>query len=350
MKIGLLGYGTIGSSVYELLKNEIVMVFDIEEKRHLIKDAIFTSSAYDIVSSPLIDTVIECLGGDSLPYELIKTSLLNGKNVITSNKEVVSNHLPEFINLSKENNVSFFFEASVGGGVPIINNLIDLVNVDGVNHIYGIINGTTNYILTKISEGLSFDEALDLAMKNGFAERDPSADLEGLDLRRKISILSSIAYKSYIKDEDIKTTPMTFINKDLMAKVKSLGYSIKYIAESIKSGNEIKIVVEPVLFKSIDLISNVNDEFNMIIINTLNNGLLSFYGKGAGKYPTASSIVQDLERIKKGIKQNIILNDNLIIKNDTKSLYLRYKDGEINFTSKFSDDAIYLRVGPYEEI
>ena len=143
---------------------------------------------------------------------------------------------------------------------------------------------------------------------------------------------------------------MTFINKDLMAKVKSLGYSIKYIAESIKSGNEIKIVVEPVLFKSIDLISNVNDEFNMIIINTLNNGLLSFYGKGAGKYPTASSIVQDLERIKKGIKQNIILNDNLIIKNDTKSLYLRYKDGEINFTSKFSDDAIYLRVGPYEEI
>ena len=305
MKLGLFGYGNIGRGVYKVAQNldisydcVIKKVFDLPIKKAELGDKLVTNID-DIIEDPEIGAVVEVLGGHDLPYEVITKCLKKGKSVVTANKEVVSMHLEEFINLAHLNNCSFCFEASAGGGIPVLRPLIDNIKVNEVNDIYGILNGTTNYILTKMAdEDLSFDDALYLAKKNGFAEANPIADLEGLDIVRKINILSSLAFSGVIKNDDIYHYGIQGVTKKILNKIKELGYSLKYVASSYKNqDNEVLIRVEPTMVKNNHPFSSIKYEFNAILYTGSTNDNLMFYGKGAGSIPTATAIVSDLVSI-----------------------------------------------------
>ena len=305
MKLGLFGYGTIGRGVYTLVEGldksynvEIPKVFDLPIKKEQLKEKLVTD-INDIINDSEIDCVVEVLGGHDVPYEVITKCLRKGKSVITANKEVVSNHLEEFINLAHENNCFFCFEASAGGGIPVIRPLIDNLKVNEVNDIFAILNGTTNYILTKMDEdNLSFEDALFLAKKNGFAEANPTADLEGLDIVRKINILSSLAFKGNIKNEDIYHYGITNVNKEILNTIKKEGYALKFVASSSKNDeNEAFIRVEPTMVLNNHPFASVKNEFNAVFFTGSTNGDLMFYGKGAGSIPTATAIVSDLVSI-----------------------------------------------------
>ena len=326
MKLGLFGYGVIGRGVYTLVENlkkrydvSVVKVFDLPIKKEILGDKLVTD-IFDIINDDDIKIVVEVLGGHDLPYEVISGCLKKGKSVITANKEVVSMHLEEFINLAHKNNCSFLFEASVGGGIPIIRPLIDNVKINDVNNIFGIVNGTTNYILTKMSdEGLSFEDALALAKKNGFAEANPTADLEGLDMVRKINILSSIAYKGNISNDDIYHYGITGVNKDILADIKARGYVLKFVASSFKEGNNVSIRVEPTMVPLGHPLSSVKNEFNAIIFTGSTNDTLEFYGKGAGSIPTATAIVSDVVAILENRSYVEFKNENKLIINANKT-------------------------------
>ncbi len=322
MKLGLFGYGVIGRGVYTLVDNlknkynlEIKKVFDMPSKKDILGDKL-VCDINEIAQDPEIETVFEVLGGHDLPYEVITKCLKQGKNVITANKEVVSMHLLEFIELAHNNNCSFLFEASVGGGIPIIRPLIDNVKINDVNHIFGIVNGTTNYILTKMSdEGLSFEEALAQAKKNGFAEANPTADLEGLDIVRKINILSSIAYKGVINNEDIYHYGITGVTKEILNEIQKLGYVLKFVGSSHNDNNNITIRVEPTMVPVGHPLSSVKNEFNAIVFTGSTNDTLEFYGKGAGSIPTATAIISDLIAIVEKRSYIEFKNENKLIVN-----------------------------------
>ena len=303
MKVGILGCGNIGSGVLNLIDNikdkdiKVTKVFDLPIKKDLLKER-FAENIEEICANPEIDTVVEAMGGDEFPYKCIKMALLNKKNVVTSNKEVVAKHLEEFYALAEENGVYFMCEASVGGGIPLICSLIDSVKINEISRVYGIINGTTNYILTRMcNDGLSLDEALLKAKELGFAEADATADLEGLDMLRKICILSSIAYGGYVPYSSIYHYGITKVTKEILEDIKSKGYIIKFVAESRLVDNTVRIAVEPVLVTSQNPISGVSYEFNAVYYQASTNDLLGFYGKGAGKFPTATAMVADIQRI-----------------------------------------------------
>lgn len=306
MNVGILGCGTIGGGVLTMIDElnskdlKIVKVFDIPQKREIIGERLVTD-VDEVCLSNDVDIVIEAMGGDEFPYQCIKKALSSKKHVITSNKEVVSLHMVEFYELAKENDVFFLCEASVGGGIPIIASLINSIKINKINHIYGIINGTTNFILTKMAkEGMDFGDALRLAQELGFAERDPSADLLGLDMIRKICILSSLAYGGYISYLDVYHRGIEKISKEILKDITDKGFTLKLVAESINSGDDVKIGVEPVLLTSDNNLSGVSYEFNAIYYESEKNGLLGFVGKGAGRFPTASAMVSDAIKIVEG--------------------------------------------------
>jgi len=351
MKLGLFGYGVIGRGVYTLVENlkkrydvEITKVFDLPIKKEILGDKL-VCDIFDIVNDDDIKIVVEVLGGHDLPYQVITSCLSKGKSVITANKEVVSMHLEEFINLAHENNCSFCFEASAGGGIPVIRPLIDNIKVNDVNDIFGILNGTTNYILTKMDdEGLSFDDALALAKKNGFAEANPTADLEGLDIVRKINILSSIAYRGNICNDDIYHYGITGVTKQILDDIKSRGYVLKFIASSHKSGDDVTIRVEPTMVPYGHPLSAVKNEFNAILFTGSTNDTLEFYGKGAGSIPTATAIVSDLVSILENRAYINYKNERkLIINNIDKKDYKYYIINQNNvgeFKESVSDEEL----------
>ena len=352
MKLGLFWYWTIGRGVFTLVNKlnkkyncEIKKVFDLPFKKDELKELLVTD-INEIINDDEIATVVEVLGGHDLPYEVISRCLAKGKNVITANKEVVSLHLQEFISLAHENNCSFCFEASAGGGIPIIRTLIDNLKVNEVNDIYGILNGTTNYILTKMAdEDLSFEDALDLAKKNGFAEANPTADLEGLDIVRKINILSSLAFSGVINNDDIYHYGITGVNKNILNKIKELGYSLKYVASSYKNqDNDVLIRVEPTIVKANHPFSSIKYEFNAILYTGSTNDNLMFYGKGAGSIPTATAIVSDLVSILENrayidfdVKNILSVNKN--IKNPY-TYYIFDENGDFEVKSNVSDNEL----------
>lgn len=344
MKLGLFGYGVIGRGVYTLVDNlknkynlEIKKVFDMPSKKDILGDKL-VCDINEIAQDPEIETVFEVLGGHDLPYEVITKCLKQGKNVITANKEVVSMHLLEFIELAHNNNCSFLFEASVGGGIPIIRPLIDNVKINDVNHIFGIVNGTTNYILTKMSdEGLSFEEALAQAKKNGFAEANPTADLEGLDIVRKINILSSIAYKGVINNEDIYHYGITGVTKEILNEIQKLGYVLKFVGSSHNdNNNNITIRVEPTMVPVGHPLSSVKNEFNAIVFTGSTNDTLEFYGKGAGSIPTATAIISDLIAIVEKRSYVEFKNENKLIVNK-KPVNHKYYVVDSNNNSSFKE-------------
>jgi len=315
LNIALLGFGTIGSGVYELInlnKGKFAGNFtDVESRKSnpvitkvLERDASkdlgdtvgkIVTHPSEILEDESIGLVIALMGGMDFEYEMIKECLRSGKHVVTANKAVISEYFQELLALAEENGVVLRYEASVGGGIPIIGSLKEEMKINRVTEIKGILNGTTNFILSKMTEeGADFGDTLALAQSIGFAEADPTADVEGYDVSRKLSILSSMAYESIIRDEDVYKRGITDIRAADIEMIGSMGYVVKYLGHSILQEKNVYTTVEPVLFKEASIMSNVNSEFNIISITGDIIGELQFYGKGAGKDATANAVVGDV--------------------------------------------------------
>lgn len=310
MKIALLGFGNIGRPTFEIIKNKQGTFFkenDIEIKYVLIKsldeapyEAPFFVTNFEVIETdPEVSLVIEMMGA-RVSYAFIKRAILAHKSIITANKEVMAAHFSELNELAKENNVKLFYEASVGGGIPIISTFTSNNGVNNIYRIEGILNGTTNFMLTSMhKEKLSFDDALVLAQRKGFAEADPTADLEGLDMVRKIAILSDIAYHTDCDIEACYHFGITKLTKEFIDVVELMGYTLKFMASSELKNNKISMEVEPVIIKNGDLVSNVDYEYNVIRYYGDHSGTQMAYGKGAGPM-TANALVNDLVLLIKG--------------------------------------------------
>lgn len=309
IKVAVLGYGNIGSGVVQvLLKNketiakkagdEIVpaCVLDLRDFPGDVMEDKVVKDINLITQNPEISIVVETMGGTKPTYAFVKACLEAGKHVATSNKELVAAHGPELLEIAKAHHVSFLFEASVGGGIPIIRPLVSSITSDAVTEITGILNGTTNYMLTKMSEdGLDYDAVLEDAQERGYAERNPAADVEGHDARRKIAILSSLAFGKYVDYEDVYTEGITKITSADFAYAKVLGSRIKLFGTSKKKDDgSISTMVCPVMITNEHPLFAVNDVMNAILVRGESMGDLMFYGAGAGKLPTASAVVADV--------------------------------------------------------
>lgn len=311
IKVGLLGLGTVGTGVFEILKNkskgiknatgkeiEITKILDRnpdQVKGLDLGNAVLTSNADDILDDPEIDIVVEVLGGIDTPLSFIKKAIENGKHVVTANKAVISPYFEELHKLAAENNVGLMYEASVAGGVPILRELKSIIDINDVNYIKGILNGTTNFILSKMyDENLTFDEALAEAHDKGYAEADPTDDIEGYDAARKISILASIAFKTHVTFDDVVCRGIKYITAKDIKNFKEMDLAPKLIGSAAIKDSECSASVEPVLFDAGAPFASVKDAFNTVSITGDIVGELQFYGSGAGKNPTANAVVIDL--------------------------------------------------------
>lgn len=308
VNIAVLGYGTVGSGVVEVInkngKNinkragEEVAVKYVLDLREFPGDPVEKILVHDfetILNDPDVKIVAEAMGGTNPAYDFVKKSLEAGKSVATSNKELVAKHGAELLRIAKDNKVNFLFEASVGGGIPIIRPLNQSLTADKIIEIKGILNGTTNYILTKMSEeGLDFDAVLKRAQEKGYAERNPEADVEGYDAGRKIAILTSLAYGKQVDFEDVYTEGITKITETDIEYSKALNSPIKLLGLTNKEGKNVYSMVAPFMVSSEHIISSVSGVFNAINVKGNALGDTMFYGKGAGKLPTASAIISDV--------------------------------------------------------
>ena len=308
VNVAVLGYGTVGSGVVEVIKTnqnvvnkksgQEIHVKYVLDLREFPGDPVMDILVHDydvILNDPEVEVIAEVMGGVEPAYTFVKAALEKGKSVCTSNKELVAKHGPELIKIAKEHNRNFLFEASVGGGIPIIRPLNQCITADEINSITGILNGTTNYILTKMSkEGLDFDTVLKEAQDLGYAERNPSADVDGFDACRKIAILSSLAYGKSVDFEDVYTEGITKISDIDFKYANILGTSVKLFGKAEKKENGINVFVAPVMIDSNHPLYSVNGVFNAILVNGNVLDDIMFYGSGAGKLPTASAVVSDI--------------------------------------------------------
>ena len=309
INVAILGYGTVGSGVFEVIKtnNEMISkkagkkvhVKYVLDKREFPADdpvnEVLCHNFETIVSDPEISIVVEVLGGIEPSYTWVSQCLKRGKSVCTSNKELVAKHGAELLALAAENNANFFFEASVGGGIPIIRPLNHSLSADEITEITGILNGTTNYILSKMSdEGLDFDSVLKDAQEKGYAERHPEADVEGYDACRKIAILTSLAFGRQVDFEDIYTEGITKITDKDIKYAKAMNKSIKLLGTSCKADGKVYAMVCPMMIGQNHPLYSVKDVFNAIFVNGNMVDDLMFYGRVAGKLPTASAVTADV--------------------------------------------------------
>ncbi len=306
INVAVLGFGTVGSGVVEIINNKdfskktgkdinVKKVLDIRTFEDSPYKDLITADFDSIINDEEISIVVETMGGTNPAYDFTKRSLLAGKSVVTSNKELVATHGTELLKIAKEKGVCYMFEASVGGGIPIIRPLGNCLAANDINWIMGILNGTTNYILTKmINDGESFENALADAQAKGYAERNPAADVEGIDACRKIAILASLAFGKFVDSHKISTEGITNISLEDVKNAQSIGYSIKLIGQCKKVGDEVFAKVSPVMLPPSNALSDVEGVFNGILVNGSATGDVMFYGKGAGKMPTASAVVADV--------------------------------------------------------
>lgn len=308
INIAVLGYGTVGSGVVEVIRTnqesinrrvgEKVNIKYVLDLRDFPGDPIQEKIVHDyetIAADPEIQIVVEVMGGVEPAYTFVKRALESGRSVCTSNKELVAKHGPELMGIAEEKHCNFLFEASCGGGIPIIRPLNTSLTADVIDEISGILNGTTNYILSKMeSDGSSFEDALKDAQERGYAERNPEADVEGYDACRKIAILSSLAFGHHVDYEDIYTEGITRITANDIKCAKVLGYRIKLVATCKQEGDQYYAMVCPVMVDGEDPLHGVNDVFNAIFLHGNMLGDAMFYGSGAGKLPTASAVVADV--------------------------------------------------------
>lgn len=310
MYVAIMGYGVVGSGVASLLEknHEHIVKKSMQsemELKYILDRRTFPGDPYEhlvisdfskILEDDGVKIVVETMGGVHPAYEYVSACLNAGKSVVTSNKELVATKGCELLRIADEKNVNFLFEASVGGGIPIIRPISQCLAANDIDEIAGILNGTTNFILTKmISDGMTFEDALFLAQKNGYAERDPSADVDGFDACRKICILAALCFGKHVYPDCVHTEGIRKITLADVEYARSWGGVIKLIASAKKLDNgKVSVMVSPAFIQNHSQLATVDDVFNAILVRGDAIGDVVFYGKGAGKMPTASAVVADV--------------------------------------------------------
>lgn len=308
MKIAILGYGVVGSGVAEVFyKNrsriikkagrdlDIKYIVDIKSLAETPYAEKATTDFEQVLNDPEVGIVVETIGGIKPAYDFSKRSLLAGKHVVTSNKELVATHGAELLAIAKEKNVNYLFEASVGGGIPVLHPLYQCLGSGDITEVAGILNGTTNFIMTRmIEDNMSFEEALKLAQKNGYAEQNPAADVEGKDACRKICILAALVYGKHVYPDEVHTEGITNITSNDVAAASQAGYAVKLIGRVKTTDAGLMAMVSPALVSKASQLGNVSDVFNAILVRGSDLGDVLFYGRGAGKTPTASAVISDI--------------------------------------------------------
>ena len=325
INVAVLGYGTVGSGVVEVINTNhesinkragqeinVKYVLDLRDFPGDPVEKILVHDYEQIVNDPEVDIVVEVMGGVEPAYTFVKKALLAGKNVCTSNKALVADKGRDLMDIAREKSVNFLFEASCGGGIPIIRVINSSLTGDEIDEVTGILNGTTNYMLYKMStEGCEFDTVLKEAQQKGYAEADPTADVEGYDACRKIAILSSLAYSEYFDYKDIYTEGITKITPEDMEYAAKLGRTIKLLGTSRRNADgTCYAMVAPFLIGRDSPLYSVNDVFNAVFVHGNMLGDAMFYGSGAGKLPTASAVVGDIVDAAKHLHTNIFTNWN----------------------------------------
>lgn len=309
MNVAILGFGVVGSGVAEVISQnaehikensnvtlEIKKILDIRDFPDSKFAPLMTKDFEEILNDDSIDIVCETMGGVTPAFEFVSKCLKKGKHVVSSNKELVATRGFELLQIAREKNVNFLFEASVGGGIPIIRPLSRCLAGNNVNEVAGILNGTSNFILTKmIVDGMSFDDALRLAQEKGYAEKDPTADVEGFDALRKICILASLCFGTHVYPDGIYTEGISKITLEDVAYAENFGSVIKLIARAKKiADDKITVMVTPCFVDSSSMLAGVNGVFNACLVRGDMTGDVLMYGKGAGKLATASAVVGDI--------------------------------------------------------
>lgn len=311
ISIGLLGLGTVGSGVATILQQhqedlrhklgvqvsiKKVLIKDLNKERLSTLDpGIFTTDIEELINDSSLDIIVEVMGGMGGAKQAIENALRSGKQVVTANKDVMAEHGHELLKLADQQKCDLFYEASVAGGIPIIRTLEDGLASDRIAGLMGIVNGTTNFILTKMKqENMSYETALAKATELGFAESDPSSDVDGWDAARKMVILSSLAFSTEVRLEDVQVRGMKEIRDGDLALADSFGYTIKMVGSSKKDEDGIEVAVEPIFLPNLHPLASVNNEFNAVYIYGEAVGETMLYGPGAGSLPTATSVVSDI--------------------------------------------------------
>ncbi|WP_138420261.1 homoserine dehydrogenase [Aquibacillus sediminis] len=322
INIGLCGLGTVGTGVLKILENhkeEIkhklgsdiivnkILVNDIHKPRNEeIDPDKLTTDAEELVSNPDVDVIVELMGGIDDTNLLLEKALRNKKHIVTANKDLMAVHGQKLLQTAKENKCDIFYEASVAGGIPILRTLTDGLASDRIRKIMGIVNGTTNYILTKMTdEQLAFEPVLKEAQELGFAEADPTSDVDGLDAARKMTILANLAFKMEFSLDDVEVTGIRDITQEDISFAENLGYTIKLIGITAIHNGKVELSVEPVLLPTEHPLAQVKNEYNAVYVDGEAVGETMFYGPGAGSLPTATAVVSDLMEVVKNIRLGI---------------------------------------------
>ena len=354
IKIAVLGYGTVGSGVVEVITTnqevinqrvgeelEIKYILDLREFPGSPVEHLIVHDFEQILNDEEVKIVVEVMGGIEPAYTFVKKSLLAGKSAITSNKALVAKHGAELLAIAKEKNINFLYEASVGGGIPIIRPLATSLTGDVVEEITGILNGTTNFMMSKMfNEDADYNAVLKEAQDLGFAERDPSADVEGHDACRKIAILSSIISGKTVDFEDIYTEGITKISLEDIQYAKAMGMKIKLLASCTRNGDKLCAIVAPHMVSKAHPLYNIEDVFNAVFVKGNMLGDSMFYGSGAGKLPTASAVVGDIVEAAKYPSQSMMATwdaEKVVLEekaDTTKRFFVRFQGAAADWKEK----------------
>ena len=343
IRIGLMGLGTVGSGVVRILNDhqedlsrqtgsriEIrkVLVQDKEKPRDIALPAeLLTQNAEDIVSASDIDVVVEVMGGVVQTKTLLEKALRSGKHIVTANKDLMALHGAELLAIAQEHGCDIFYESSVAGGIPIIRALSESFSSDRITRMFGIVNGTTNFILTKMSqEGASYDDVLKEAQALGYAEADPTSDVEGLDAARKMAILATLGFRMNVALGDVSAKGISSVTKEDILYGKRLGYELKLLGVAERDGDSVSVSVQPAMVRTSHPLAAVNGVYNAVYVYGEAVGETMFYGPGAGSMPTATSVVADLVAVVK----------NMRLKVNGQGLSKAYKEKKLQ-----SDDRIF---------
>ena len=375
MKVAVMGYGTVGSGVVEVIEShektikkrtageplEVKYILDLRDFPGDSHEALFTKDFNDILNDDEVKVVAETMGGVNPAFDFTLKLLKAGKSVVTSNKELVAQKGLELLQAAEENGVNYLFEASVGGGIPIIRPMSQCLIANNIEGIAGILNGTTNFILTKmIEDGMTFEAALKLAQDNGYAEKDPTADIEGFDACRKVCILASLAFGKHVYPNQVEAEGITNITLEDVSYISSIGGVIKLLGQ-IKYINDDKIAafVSPAVVFHGSQLASVNGVFNAILVRGDAVGDVCFYGQGAGKLATASAVVADMVDSAVHVERRINFgwgagNEDYVV--DEKAtiempFYVRAKSSESKVKALLNDVKFLTRVGqPSDEV
>lgn len=322
ISIGLLGLGTVGTGVVQIVENhqdklmhqigcpvniKKVLVKNLEKDRNVtVSKSLLTEKVDDILEDPEIDVIIEVMGGIEETRNYLLRAVRNKKHVVTANKDLMALHGPELLAEATKNNCDLFYEASVAGGIPILRGLVDGLASDRVTKMMGIVNGTTNFILTKMNKfGSPYEEVLAEAQRLGYAESDPTADVEGLDAARKMAILATLGFSMNIDLDDVSVKGITEINEEDLDYSKRLGYTMKLIGIAARKDEKVEVSVQPTLLAEEHPLASVNDEYNAVYVYGEAVGETMFYGPGAGSLPTATAVVSDLVNVMKNMRLGV---------------------------------------------